>query len=361
MTTAPMPDVPSRAAAESGGAHRALRQWLLACIVAVFLAVVVGGVTRLTESGLSITEWKPVSGVLPPMREAAWEAELEKFRQIPQAQTTHAGITMREFKWIYWWEWFHRLVARGVGLVFAIPFLWFLAKGMIPRGMRLRLAWLPVLTLAQGVLGWYMVQSGLAVRTEVSAYRLAAHLSLALAILVVAVWTWAELRPRAPEAERAEIGAGWRGAVYATAGLLALTIVSGAFVAGLRAGKIYNEFPLMGGRVVPVGYAGVEGWLANAAENPVAAQFHHRVLAVVTALLALVAGWRAGQQGGLPAAAARAVQVLGAVVLLQLTLGVVTLLTAVPVVMGALHQFVGVVALTAAVLAVFELRRGAGR
>jgi len=347
-------------AATAGRApHESVRRWLMACIIAVFLVVSVGGITRLTESGLSITEWKPVSGVLPPMNDASWQVEFEKFQAIPQASATHAGITMAGFKWIYWWEWFHRLVARGVGLVFAIPFLVFIARGTIPKGMRLRLAWLPLLTLGQGFLGWYMVQSGLSVRTEVSSYRLAAHLSLALAILVVALWTWADLRPRAAAAPAS---AGWRRALHGITALIAITIVSGAFVAGLRAGKVFNEFPLMGGRVVPVGYGAVEGVLANAAENPIAAQFHHRWLAVITGILALVAAWRAGraERSALSPDGVRTVQVLGAVVLLQVTVGIVTLLMAVPVALGALHQFIGVVALTAAVLAVHELRGARG-
>jgi heme a synthase len=347
-------------AATAGRApHESVRRWLMACIISVFLAVSVGGITRLTESGLSITEWKPVSGVLPPMSEAGWQAELEKFQAIPQASATHAGITMSGFKWIYWWEWFHRLVARGVGLVFAIPFLVFIARGTIPKGMRLRLAWLPLLTLGQGFLGWYMVQSGLSERTEVSSYRLAAHLSLALAILVVALWTWADLRPRAAAAPAS---VAWRRALNGLTALIAITIVTGAFVAGLRAGKVFNEFPLMGGRVVPIGYGAVDGVLANAAENPIAAQFHHRWLAVITGVLALVAAWRAGraERSALSPAGVRTVQVLGAVVLLQVTVGIVTLLMAVPVALGALHQFIGVVALTAAVLAVHELRGARG-
>lgn len=353
MTSVPFADIAAPSAtAVPADAHLSIRRWLMACIVAVFLAVSVGGITRLTESGLSITEWKPVSGVLPPMDAAGWEAELAKFQQIPQAQTTHAGITMSQFKWIYWWEWFHRIVARTVGLVFAIPFLWFLVKGKIPQGMRVRLAWLPFLTLCQGILGWYMVQSGLSVRTEVSAYRLAAHLSLALAILVIALWTWADLRPRA-QAERAS--AGWRAAALTIAVMIAVTIVSGAFVAGLRAGKVFNEFPLMAGQVVPPGYGAISGWLANAGENPVAAQFHHRVLAVLTGLVALFAAWRAGRSA-LPDAMTRALQWVGFAVLAQITVGIITLLYAVPVALGALHQFVGVLALTAAVLAVHATR-----
>ncbi len=334
--------------------HASLRRWLLACIVAVFLAVSVGGITRLTESGLSITEWKPVSGVLPPTSAEVWRQEFEKFLQIPQASATHAGITLAEFKWIYWWEWFHRIVARTVGLVFAIPFLWYLAKGMIPREYRLRLAWLPLLTLGQGVLGWYMVQSGLSERTEVSAYRLAAHLALALAILVIAVWTREDLRARAASVPASDA---WRRAVMGMAVLIGITIVSGAFVAGLRAGKMYNTFPLMGGALVPAGYGAVNGLVRNAAENPIAAQFHHRVLAIVTGILALVLAWRAGE-ATLPAEGRQALRVVGAVVTLQVAVGIATLLLAVPVWLGTLHQFIGVLSLTAAVMAVHRTRGG---
>lgn len=383
MTSRPLPSDqlaaarPASAAADAPGSTHAaaaipvLRRWLLWCIVAVFLAVSVGGITRLTESGLSITEWKPVSGVLPPMSAAGWEAEFAKFKAIPQASATHAGITMTGFKWIYWWEWFHRIVARGVGLVFAVPFLWFLAKGRIPPQYRWRLAWLPVLTLGQGFLGWYMVQSGLTERTEVSAYRLAAHLTLALAILVVALWTREDLREDAAALARDDadaddraagsgaVSSAWRRGLLALTVLIGITIVSGAFVAGLRAGKVYNTFPLMGGALIPAGYAAVDGVLANAAENPIAAQFHHRVLAILTALLALFAAWRAGRAGPgeLPISVVRAVQWLGAAVLVQVTVGIITLLYAVPVALGALHQFVGVLTLTAAVLAVHRARR----
>ncbi len=328
----------------------------MACIIAVYLAVSIGGITRLAEAGLSITEWKPVSGIFPPRNEAGWNEEFAKFQQIPQASATHAGITMQGFKAIYWWEWFHRIAARGVGLVFALPFLYFLARGMIPPRFRLRLAWLPLLTVAQGALGWYMVSSGLSERTEVSAYRLAAHLALALAILVIALWTRAELAerdgaaiPTAPPA--------WRRAAMLLAGMIAVTIVTGAFVAGLRAGRMFNTFPLMGGQVVPPGYSQFGSWWTNAFENPIAAQFHHRILAVLTGIAALIAAWRAGS-APLSPQAVRAFRIVGGVVLVQVALGITTLITAVPITLGVLHQFVGVVALTAVVLAVFELRRG---
>lgn len=341
--------------------RRALRRWLFASILAVFFAVAVGGITRLTESGLSITEWKPVSGALPPSDAAAWQVEYDKFLQIPQASATHAGITLAEFKWIFWWEWFHRNVARTVGLVFAIPWLVFMAQRRIPRGLRLRLTALPLLTLAQGALGWYMVQSGLVERISVSAYRLTAHLGLALGILAVCVWTYSELRERSG-AERdagARTPLGWRRALLAVTALLGVTVLSGGFVAGLRAGKIFNEFPLMGGQVVPPGYVAMAPWWANAFENPVAAQFHHRTLAIVVTLLALTLAWRA-TRAPLAPTVRRAVLAFGAVVGAQLLLGVTTLLLAVPVPLGVLHQFTGVLALTAGLVAT-QRALGVGR
>ena len=332
----------------------ALRQWMFACIVSVFLAVIVGGITRLTESGLSITEWKPVSGVFPPMQAAEWQAAYEAFLAIPQAQTTHAGITMGEFKFIYWWEWFHRILARGVGLVFAIPFLWFWMRGQLSGALWRRLVWLPFLTLGQGFLGWYMVQSGLAVRTEVSAVRLAAHLLLAMGILAVALWTHEDLRERSaiPEPSR-----GWLRASQLVVALLLITIVAGAFVAGLRGGHVFNEFPLMGGALVPDGYANVSGWMNNATQNPIAANFHHRWLGVFTALSIFVMWWRARNalrgEGLVMIASLRN----GAIV--QALLGIATLLLAVPVWLGALHQFVGVLLFAGALRWVHRLRHSA--
>lgn len=326
------------------------------CIVAVLLAVVVGGITRLTESGLSITEWKPVSGVFPPVSEEGWQAAYEAFRAIPQAQTTHEGITMGEFKFIYWWEWFHRILARGVGLVFAIPYVVFFLRGAIPSGLKLRLASLPILTLGQGVLGWYMVQSGLAERTSVSSYRLTAHLALALGILVVALWTYADMKDREPEEPASNE---WRWGMITVMTLIAITVLSGGFVAGLRAGLIFNTFPLMGGEIVPPGYLSNGSWWANAFENPIAAQFHHRILAITTATIALLAAWRV-RGSGMSEGMVRSVRIVGGVVLVQLTLGIATLLMKVPVTLGVLHQLVGTLALGASVLCVHRLRGSAG-
>lgn len=329
-----------------------LRRWMLASIIAVFFAVAVGGITRLTESGLSITEWKPVSGALPPSSDAAWALELEKFQQIPQASATHAGITMAQFKWIYWWEWFHRNVARTVGLVFAIPWLLFMVQRRIPRQLQLRLTALPLLTLAQGALGWYMVKSGLVERISVSSYRLTAHLGLALGILAVAVWTYSELRERSDVeyGEHTRTPRNWRNALLGAATLLGITVLSGGFVAGLRGGKVFNEFPLMGGQVVPPGYGTLTPWWSNAFENPAAAQFHHRVLAMSVTAFVLILAWRA-QSAPLPQSVRRAVFAFGAVITTQLVLGITTLLLAVPVPLGVLHQFTGVLALTAALVA----------
>jgi cytochrome c oxidase assembly protein subunit 15 len=351
-----------------------LIRWLDATVVSVAIAVVIGGITRLTESGLSITEWKPVSGVLPPLSEVDWASAYAKFLEIPQAQTVHAGITMGAFKVLYWWEWVHRLLARGVGLVIAVPFFWFWAKGQIPAALRLRLASLPVLVAAQGALGWYMVSSGLVERTNVSQYRLVAHLGLALVILVVALWTSASLRAARESAESVEATSTAASAAAPAGGAMGfnlrrcamiadgfaiwtfLVILSGGFVAGLRAGKSFNTFPLMAGQVVPPGYGQLDGFLKDAFENPASAQFHHRVLAIITVLLA-VGLWFWVSAADAPARVVRAQRNVAIIAGAQVCLGIATLLLVVPVAVAALHQLVAVVLLGATVLAAHAARR----
>jgi cytochrome c oxidase assembly protein subunit 15 len=336
--------------------QRPLIWWLDATVVAVFLAVVVGGITRLTESGLSITEWKPVSGILPPMNAADWAAAFNGYLQIPEAQTVHKGITLAQFKLLFWWEWTHRLVARGVGLVIAIPYFWFLLRKRLPTGYGRRLISLPLLVAAQGALGWYMVSSGLSVRTDVSQYRLVAHLGLALVILVVALWTSASLRAERDGLVPSEAPGTWATVTAAFAVWTFGVILTGGFVAGLDAGKIFNTFPLMGGQVAPPGYWMKAGFLANAFENPAAAQFHHRVLAITTVIVAIALWWIA-KSSSRPARVVVAQERVALVACVQVGLGIATLLLAVPVAVAALHQLVAVALLSTTVLAAHTARR----
>jgi cytochrome c oxidase assembly protein subunit 15 len=333
----------------SAPADVSVRRWLIASAAAVLLAVAVGGITRLTESGLSITEWRPVSGILPPRGAAEWGQAYRDYLAIPEARTVHRGITLDQFRHLYWWEWVHRLLARGVGLILALPYFVLLAQRKIRPEHRRRLLLLPLLAASQGALGWYMVQSGLTQRVDVSPYRLTAHLGLALAIYGVAVWTALDLRAAGRPIED-RTPAGLRSGLRTGVALTILTILSGGFVAGLDAGRIFNTFPLMGGRVVPPGYwmSGL-GWL-NGFENPVAAQFHHRVLALITAaaLLGLAA---AALRSGRTVPLRRAARFMAAAVIVQIALGIATLLAAVPVGLGVLHQIAGVGVLTAALIA----------
>lgn len=323
-----MPDDPS-------ADPRLVGRWLLLFAAMVVAMILVGGATRLTESGLSITEWKPVSGVVPPIGAAAWQAEFEKYQRIPQYERLNAGMTLDGFKAIYYWEYGHRLAARLVGLAFVLPFAWFLWRGILPRRARVVTTLLLVLLLGQAAMGWWMVKSGLTGRTEVSQYRLAAHLVTALVLLLLTVWTATGLLERRLPLER---GAPRRRALVLF-GMLVLvlgTAASGALVAGLRAGRIYNTFPLMAGRVAPPGYGSDASWLRSAFEDPATAQFHHRVLAIGTFLVIVgVWGWLRGTAGP---RFARGLDAVFGLALLQVALGVVTLLLAVPMVLGVAHQ-----------------------
>lgn len=336
---------------ERSRSPRLLRTWLIATAISVVLTLIVGGATRLTESGLSITEWKPVTGVLPPVTADSWERAYQQYQQIPEAQTVHAGITLSQFKTLYWWEWAHRIAGRVVGVVVLIPFLWFWRSGTIPRGLFPRLAALPLLVFAQGVLGWYMVSSGLAERTSVSPYRLVAHLSLALLIFALAVWTAVQLG-RSDEA-RAASTPGVRQVIQGLTVAAILTIMSGGFVAGLDAGRIFNEFPLMGGEFVPAGYSAGRG-IRNWFENPIAAQFNHRWLAILLAVSTWVA-WIVAERRW-SSSMRRWMRLAAAVALLQAGLGIATLLSGAPVLMAMLHQLGAVALLTVMLIAVIEAR-----
>jgi cytochrome c oxidase assembly protein subunit 15 len=334
--------------------------WLAAWAAMVLLTVVIGGITRLTESGLSITEWRPVSGTLPPLSAADWEAEFSRYRQIPEYRLHNADMTLAGFKRIYLVEYVHRLWARLVGLAFAVPFLVLVATRMVSGPLARRLALLLVLLALQGAMGWYMVQSGLTVRTDVSQYRLAAHLGLALVIYVITVWTAADLLGvgQADGRTAGQAESALRRVVAGFAFYVFLTILSGAFVAGLDAGKTWNTFPLMGGRFIPPGYGALTPWYLNLFENPAAVQFHHRMLGLSVLLGSLVL-WRMGRRIA-PFASRRALGALALLALAQAGLGVATLLLAVPIPIAALHQAGAVLVLTAAVLAAKGLQTSTG-
>jgi cytochrome c oxidase assembly protein subunit 15 len=327
---------------------RAIGRWLALWAAMVALLVLIGGATRLTESGLSITEWQPVSGVIPPLSEAQWAVEFEKYRGIPQYQLLNHGMSPAEFKTIFLWEYVHRLWARLLGVALAIPLLWLAIRRRVPAGLWPRLAGLLVLLGLQGALGWWMVQSGLSVRTSVSQYRLAAHLVTALALYAFTVWTAAELiAPRGVRAAHANPALSK--SLIALALLVPVTAASGAFVAGLRAGKIYNTFPLMGTGLVPPEYGQLVPFWHNLFENPAAVQFNHRVIAVATLALAIRV-WYGARHSSNPRLVSATRLVLGAA-LVQVTLGISTLLTSVPASLGVAHQAGAVLLLTAALLA----------
>jgi heme a synthase len=331
----------------------AVAVWLFSCCALIFLMVVVGGVTRLTLSGLSITEWQPVVGVVPPLSAADWAAEFAKYREIPEYRAVHFAMSLEEFKTIYFWEYAHRLLGRLIALAYAVPFVWFLMRGRLPRRLIPPLCGILLLGFAQGGLGWYMVESGLAERAEVSQYRLVAHLALALAIYAAILWTALGIVRRPA---RVDVGQGWRRAGDAVLFFVVLTILAGGFVAGTRAGLTYNTFPLMDGRLVPEGYAQLRPFVLNWFENIAAVQFDHRLLAVATAVVIMLA-WAAGWRATLPRQARAALHVLFAVNVLQVALGVTTLLLVVPIALAATHQAGAVLLLTAAIVFRHTLRR----
>ena len=238
---------------------RPVAMWLFVCCAMIFLMVVIGGITRLTWSGLSITEWQPVTGILPPLSAAAWHAEFAKYQQTSQYRLLNAGMSLADFQTIYLWEYLHRLWGRLIGFVYLLPFVYFLARGWIPRRLTWPLASIFALGAAQGALGWWMVESGLAGRIEVSQYRLTAHLALALVIYAATLWTALELVSRPTD----EAPAWLKRSAEVVLALVGLTIVAGGFVAGLNAGLVYNTFPLMGGSLVPADYTQLEPFVRN--------------------------------------------------------------------------------------------------
>src|SRR5262245_42754112 len=323
---------------------RAVRLWLLAAAAMIFLTLVVGGATRLTESGLSIVEWKPITGVLPPLSETAWQAEFAKYQTIPQYQELNRGMNLDAFKVIYWWEWSHRVMARLTGVVFLLPFLFFLWQGAIPANLRTRLWVIFATGAALGAVGWWMVSSGLTQGVSVSQYRLAFHLTLASAIYTAILWTAQQLTSQA----RSDVPHRVRVGTMSILLLLLLLIYLGSLVAGLYAGLIYNTWPKIDGAIVP---ASEQLWFLQPAwrnlfENTLTVQFNHRMVAYAVWILAVLHAFDARRMPH----ARRSAAVLAAGVTLQAALGVITLLYQAPLGLALAHQVLAILVLTIAVV-----------
>ncbi len=348
------------ALAASDARRRTIRLWLYAVAALVCAMVLVGGATRLTESGLSITEWQPVTGTLPPLSDSEWQAEFDKYKSIPQYTALNRGMTLSQFKTIFWWEWAHRLLGRLIGAVFLVPFLFFLWRGWVEPGLRGRLWAIFALGALQGAVGWWMVASGLAGRVEVSEYRLATHLVLACLIYMATVWTAARLDPRAP------IDASMRLRVSAVilAVLVLVQIYFGALLAGLRGGTIYPTWPLIDGVLIP----NIDAMLTlqplwrNLFENILTVQVEHRLMADALWLCVIVHTVDATRTLGRGPALTGAL-VLALAVTIQAALGILTLIYETPLALALAHQGMAMVVLTIAVVHAdgLEVKRMIGR
>jgi cytochrome c oxidase assembly protein subunit 15 len=334
---------------------RAIRWWLVLVAGLIAVMVLVGGATRLTESGLSIVEWKPVTGSLPPLNAAQWRDAFEAYKTIPQFRELNAGMSLDQFKTIFWWEWSHRLLGRVIGTAYLLPFLWFMWRGALSADLRRRLWLIFGLGALQGAVGWWMVASGLSQRVEVSQYRLATHLVLALLIFAAIVWTLRRLTGRPPAAASSRLK-------VTSVALLVLTFVQlyfGALVAGLRAGRIYNTWPEIDGAMIPsmARLFFEQPWWRNLFDNTLTVQFEHRMAAyALFAVAALHALDTIRSRAGMSAIGG-ALWLLAAIAL-QSVLGVVTLLNQAPIDLALLHQAVAIAVLTFAVL---QAERLAGR
>jgi cytochrome c oxidase assembly protein subunit 15 len=325
--------------------------WLLVIAAIIASMVTIGGLTRLTGSGLSITQWDPIMGAIPPLTAADWLDAFHKYQQIPQYIHENAGMTLDAFKGIFWWEWTHRLLGRLLGVLFFVPFLWFAWRGDIPRRGYSRMILLFALGGLQGFVGWWIVESGLEVRTSVSQYRLAIHLGVALILLLTILWTAFEyLRPKRP-GTRAAPFAKWAGAFV---GLVYFQMLLGAIVAGLHAGLIYNTWPSMDGRFFPESGWFWKPWWLNFTENPGLAQFDHRIGAYLVAIGTLAIWWL-GVRTKLEGVARTSGTLLIVIVACQIVLGIETLLNQAPVALSAIHQAMAVALLATALWHFYEV------
>ncbi|MGI9479249.1 MAG: COX15/CtaA family protein [Hyphomicrobiaceae bacterium] len=338
-----------------------LSAWLLAVALLVVAMVAVGGATRLTDSGLSITQWKPLLGAIPPLSAADWADAFARYKAIPEYKLVNAGMSLDAFKFIYWWEWGHRFLGRCIGLVYAIPLVGFWLAGRIPSRLKVPLAGVLLLGALQGFVGWYMVQSGLTERVDVSQYRLAMHLGLAFIILGCLVWLALAAWPADPLTRLQGVGASARWLAVALAVLIFSQIVLGAFVAGTKAGLTYNTWPLMDGDLVPGGMWGMTPWYLNIAENLTTVQFNHRVMAYLLVATAALQAVIIARQTDNRAARASA-RLLAVAMVAQAGLGIWTLLSvdgAIPIGLGIVHQTAAAVVFAIAIWHLHAVRPGA--
>ena len=352
MTRMPYPEASSAPAAQTQtrSGERAVAAWLLACCALVFAMVVVGGVTRLTHSGLSIVEWQPIVGALPPLDEAGWQETFGKYKQTPEYRLVNPGMNLEGFKGIFWWEYVHRLLGRLIGAAFLLPLLWFALRGRIARALTWKFAVIFGLGALQGALGWYMVQSGLVDNPRVSQFRLTAHLGIAFLIYAAMLWIAFDLlfpgaRP---------VSGRLRRFAFALAALIFVMVLSGGLVAGTRAGLAYNTFPLMNGRLVPPEIFAIEPWYLNFSSNISTVQFDHRLIAWLLAFL-VPWFWLRVRREAAPQRARLAADLLLGALALQITLGIATLLLAVPVPLAAAHQAGALLVFSAALFAAHSL------
>jgi len=318
-------------------ARRQIAIWLLVCCAMVFATLVVGGVTRLTHSGLSIVEWQPIVGTLPPLDQAEWEATFDKYKQTPEYKKVNHRMELGEFKGIFWWEYWHRVLGRSIGAVFLVPFLYFMLRRKVEPPLVPKLIGIFVLGGLQGAMGWYMVKSGLVDDPRVSQYRLTAHLSLAFLIFTAMFWVALGLFAERARTQGSALLRKLQNIALALVFLVFYMIVSGGFVAGIRAGKAYNTFPLMNGQLVPDEIFLIDPWYLNFFNNMATVQFDHRLGAWLLALL--VPWFWIKLRNAAPAPRVRlSANLLLVAVSAQVALGITTLLWAVPVGLGAAHQ-----------------------
>jgi cytochrome c oxidase assembly protein subunit 15 len=327
--------------------------WLFVTALLVVAMVVVGGATRLTGSGLSITEWRPVTGVIPPLSDHAWQVEFARYRQIPQYRLLNEGMGLAAFKSIYWWEWTHRLLGRLVGAVFAVPFIVFLIRRQVPKRLVWRCWAMLGLGALQGAIGWWMVSSGLADRVYVAPERLAVHLSLALILFLMLFWTGLDAWAGQPRQASVTPWRAWSSLFVA--GVFFQSLL-GALVAGNQAGLVYEDWPMMGGAFFPHDYLGKSLW-GTLAHNQASVQLHHRLGAYLVFAFGLLIAVAAMRSRHLPSPARGLGLLIGAAVVLQLALGIATLMSGVPVWLGVLHQLGAVLVLSTAAAFAWRVRR----